>query len=118
MALIQRIPKVLKEVGTMHQLVRNISVSTISKERFGTSEGGSGWSWDKGGIGMGGKDAGPGTQIKPGTGKEKGKAYQVPEFFEYNSFSYFDVEKTMVTQRVPQPASGLSEYWCDADKGK
>ena len=47
----------------MHQLVRNISVSAISKERFGTSEGGSGWSWDKGGIGMGGKDAGTFTNI-------------------------------------------------------
>ena len=42
----------------MHQLTRNISVSCISHERFGTSEGGSGWSWDKGGIGMGGKEAG------------------------------------------------------------
>ena len=33
-------------------------MSSISNERFGTSEGGSGWTWDKGGIGMGGKDAG------------------------------------------------------------
>ena len=33
-------------------------MSCISNERFGTSEGGSGWTWDKGGIGMGGKDAG------------------------------------------------------------
>ena len=33
-------------------------MSSISNERFGTSEGGSGWSWDKGGIGMGGKEAG------------------------------------------------------------
>ena len=44
--------------GTIHQMTRNISVSCISHERFGTSEGGSGWSWDKGGIGMGGKEAG------------------------------------------------------------
>ena len=40
------------------QLSRRISMSSISNERFGTSEGGSGWTWDKGGIGMGGKDAG------------------------------------------------------------
>ena len=33
-------------------------MSSICNERFGTSEGGSGWSWDKGGIGMGGKEAG------------------------------------------------------------
>ena len=33
-------------------------MSCISNERFGTSEGGSGWTWDKGGIGMGGKDEG------------------------------------------------------------
>ena len=37
---------------------RTISVSATAHERFGTSEGGSGWSWDKGGIGMGGKDKG------------------------------------------------------------
>ena len=125
-------------------------MSCISNERFGTSEGGSGWTWDKGGIGMGGKDAGISmitiskqlivslmsyrlriqnpiwqfcfistglaTQIKPDVGK--GKAYQVPEFFAYNSYSYFDVEKEMVAQRVAQPSSGLSEYWGDAEKGK
>ena len=37
---------------------RTISVSATAHERFGTSEGGSGWSWDKGGIGMGGKEKG------------------------------------------------------------
>ena len=56
------------------------------------------------------------TQIKPDVGK--GKAYQVPEYFGYNNYSYFDVEKDMVAQRVPQPSSGLSEYWGDAEKGK
>ena len=56
------------------------------------------------------------TQAKPDVGL--GKTYQVPEYFEYNAFSYFEVEKNMVTQRVPQPSSGLSEYWGDADKGK
>ena len=41
----------------------------------------------------------------------KGKAYQAPEFFKYNAYSYFDVEKDMVKDRVPQPKSGLSEFW-------
>ncbi len=41
----------------------------------------------------------------------KGKAYQVPEYFEYNRYSYFDVEKEMVKDRVAQPKSGLSEFW-------
>ena len=46
------------KVNVHQQLSRRISMSSISNERFGTSEGGSGWSWDKGGIGMGGKEAG------------------------------------------------------------
>ena len=58
------------------------------------------------------------TQIKPGVGHGKGKTYEVPEFFSYNTYSYFDLESSMAKQRVPQPASGLSEYWADADKGK
>lgn len=116
MALLKRLPTVMKDVGAIHQLTRNISVSCISHERFGTSEGGSGWTWDKGGVGMGGKEAGLATQAKPDMGH--GKTYQVPEFFGYNAMSYFDIEKTMVAQRVPQPSSGLSEYWGDADKGK
>ena len=59
---------------------------------------------------------GPATQIKPDVGK--GKAYQVPEFFEYNNYSYFDIESSMAKQRIPQPSSGLSEYWGDSQKGK
>ena len=46
------------KVNVHQQLSRRISMSSVSNERFGTSEGGSGWTWDKGGIGMGGKDAG------------------------------------------------------------
>ena len=46
------------KVNVHQQLSRRISMSSICNERFGTSEGGSGWSWDKGGIGMGGKEAG------------------------------------------------------------
>ena len=53
--------------------------------------------------------AGPGTSVKPDVGK--GKAYQVPEFFAYNNYSYFDVEKDMLKDRVQQPKSGLSEFW-------
>jgi len=114
MASLTRLPRALKELGTVHQLSRTISVSATSHERFGTSKGESGWTWDKGGIGMGGKDKGPATQIKPGLGK--GKAYQVPEFFEYDQYSYFSIEKDMQAQRVPQPKSGASEYWCDREK--
>ena len=67
--------------------------------------------WDNNGIGMGGKDAGPGTEIKEGLGK--GKEYQVPEFFKYDNYSYFDIEKQVVdsNKRVPQPESGLTEFW-------
>ena len=53
--------------------------------------------------------AGPGTSVKPDVGK--GKAYQVPEFFTYNNYTYFDVEKDMLKDRVQQPKSGLSEFW-------
>ena len=60
---------------------------------------------------MGGKDAGPGTEIKEGLGK--GKEYQVPEFFKYDNYSYFDIEKQVVDskKRVAQPESGLTEFW-------
>ena len=61
-------------------------------------------------------NSGLATQIKPGVGKGKGKAYQVPEFFEYDKYSYFSVEKDMQAQRVPQPASGATEYWADREK--
>ena len=67
--------------------------------------------WDNNGVGMGGKDAGPGTEAKEGCGK--GKDYEVPEFFEFNKYSYFDIEKNMVDGkvRVEQPDSGLTEFW-------
>merc|ERR1719373_73609 len=83
----------------------------MSGERFGHSNGDSGWRWDKNGVGMGGKEAGPATEIKEGVGK--GKEYEVPEFFEYNNYSYFDIEKAMVdgNVRVEQPKSGLTEFW-------
>ena len=47
----------------------------MSGERFGHSNGDSGWRWDKGGVGMGGKEACPATEIKEGLGK--GKEYEV-----------------------------------------
>jgi len=83
----------------------------MSGERFGHSNGDSGWRWDNNGVGMGGKDAGPATEIKEGMGK--GKDYEVPEFFEFNKYSYFDIEKDMVDGkvRVEQPNSGLTEFW-------
>jgi len=83
----------------------------MSGERFGHANGDSGWRWEKNGVGMGGKEAGPGTEIKEGLGK--GKEYEVPEFFEFNKYSYFDIEKQMVdgNVRVEQPKSGLTEFW-------
>jgi len=83
----------------------------MSGERFGHANGDSGWRWERNGIGMGGKDAGPGTEVKEGLGK--GKEYEVPEFFEYDKYSYFDIEKNMVdgNVRVEQPKSGLTEFW-------
>lgn len=58
-----------------------------------------------------GKDAGPGTEAKEGLGK--GKVYPNPEFFKYNNYSYFDIEKDVVdsNKRVEQPKSGLTEFW-------
>ena len=155
------------------------SSSSSSGQRFGVSDGGSGWKWDKGGVGMGGKDKGTvqtlakcfaatvanavvdddaaiaalsnyapvfwallllfllllyylfpthamvvsvsvfsipppssigqGTSVKPDVGL--GKKYQVPEYFKYNAYSYYDEEIAMMKGRVPQPKSGLSEYW-------
>ena len=54
---------------------------------------------------------GKGTEAKPDTGK--GKTYQVPEFFEFNEYSFYDIEASVVEtgKRCPQPKSGLSEYW-------
>ena len=58
---------------------------------------------------MGGKDAGPATEVKTDVGK--GKTYQVEEYFQYDAYSYFDVEKDMVKDRCAQPKSGLTEFW-------
>ena len=52
---------------------------------------------------------GPATEIKPTVGK--GKEYQAPEFFKYDSYSYYDVEKDMAKDRVPQPKSGMTDFW-------
>ena len=105
-------------------------MSSDAPQRFGTAKGHSGWTWDNNGIGMGGndtmfrytyrqdsrpvilgKDAGPGTEAKEGLGKDK--EYPNPEFFKYNNYSYFDIEKQVVdsNKRVEQPKSGLTEFW-------
>ena len=88
---------------------RCLSSSGVLSERFGSADGSSGWKWDKGGVGMGGKDAGKATEIKDNMGH--GKDYEVPEYFQYNPYSYFDVEKDMVKQRNEQPQSGATEFW-------
>ena len=51
------------------------------------------------------------TEIKPDVGKEKTAKYQSPEYFGYNDMSFYDIEKSCEKQRVPQPKSGLTEYW-------
>ncbi len=88
---------------------RWLSTSSLTSLRFGVSDGASGWKWDKGGVGMGGKDRDVGSAAKAQVGK--GKAYQSPEYFSYDKYSFHDVEKAMESKRVPQPKSGLSEFW-------
>ena len=44
--------------STSNLTSRNLSLTSTSNERFGTSKGESGWTWDKNGVGMGGKDIG------------------------------------------------------------
>ena len=51
------------------------------------------------------------TEIKPDVGKEATAKYQGPEYFGYNNMSFYDIEKSCEKQRVPQPKSGLTEYW-------
>ena len=86
-----------------------ISTSSVVKERFGADGGVSGWKWEKGGVGMGGKDKGVATEVKPDMGKDK--TYKSPEFFGYNDMSFYDIEASVEKQRCPQPKSGLTEYW-------
>ena len=42
-----------------------------------------------------------------------GKEYEVPEYFDNDTFSFYDMEKKLVDskKRLDQPESGLSEYW-------
>merc|ERR1711974_252684 len=103
MALVQRLSVSLRSGA------RCLSSTKVATERIGSGDGSSGWKWDKGGVGMGGKDAGKATEIKEAVGK--GKDYQVPEFFKYNPYSYFDLETAMVKQRNVQPKSGATEFW-------
>jgi len=90
---------------------RTLSTSSIvkSSERFGNDSGESGWVWGKDGVGCGGKTADVATEIKPSVGKDK--EYKSPEYFGYDDMSFYDIEKSVVDQRVPQPKSGLTEYW-------
>ena len=49
----------------------------------------------------------------PETGKGEEFGYNSPEFFQYDKYSYFDIEKDVVDggKRVEQPKSGLTEFW-------
>ena len=81
------------------------AMSGEAGQRFGHSGGDSGWRWERNGVGMGGKDAGPGTEAKEGLGKE----YKLPEYFQNSLYSYYDREVEMEERavRLPQPDSGL-----------
>ena len=37
--------------------------------------------------------------------KEDGSTYQSQEYFGYDQYTYFDIEKEMVKYRLPQPSS-------------
>ena len=52
-------------------------------------------------------------KVKPGMGKGEEFGYNSPEFFQYDKYSYFDIEKEVVDgkKRVEQPKSGLTEFW-------
>ena len=56
-------------------VARLSTTSVVSQQRFGDHTGSSGWKWEKGGVGMGGKTSDIATEVKPDTGK--GKKYQV-----------------------------------------
>jgi hypothetical protein len=71
--------------------------------------GQSGWNWaENGGAGAGGKMYGPATAEQAGCGK--GKEYQVPEYFEHEPFSFYDLLKEL-DKYQEQPVSGVSQYW-------
>ena len=86
-------------------LVLSRATSLKAGQRIGHSGGDSGWRWQRAGLGMGGKDSGPGTEAKEGLGKE----YKLPEYFQNSLYSYYDREVEMEERavRLPQPDSGL-----------
>ena len=85
-------------------------------ERFGNSGGDSGWRWNNGGAGVGGKQFGIATGMKEGVGIGEDSVYKVPEYFGHQDkgeYFFYDMEKKLVESgmRVEQPKSGLDEYW-------
>ena len=52
-------------------------------------------------------------KAKPETGKGEEFGYNSPEFFQYDKYSYFDIEKDVVDggRRVEQPKSGQTDFW-------
>jgi len=88
------------------------TLATNASERYGSGDGSSGWKWDKNGIGMGGKESGLATEIKPDVGK--GKTYQAPEYFSYESYDFYDLEVDLAKHRLPQPSSGLPLQICSS----
>jgi hypothetical protein len=86
-----------------------VRLMSDAPQRFGHSGGDSGWRWEKNGVGMGGKEAGPATEIKEGLGKD----YPNQQFFKYDKYSYFDIEKDVVDSKTrnEQPVSNMTEFW-------
>jgi len=37
--------------------------------------------------------------------KKSSQSYQVPEYYGYNMYSYFDIETEMLKHRLPQPST-------------
>merc|ERR1711874_36940 len=86
---------------------RNAGVASarFCSTRFCDPNGASGWKWEKGGVGMGGKEKAPGAAARLDT-----KEYKSPEYFDHGTFAYAEIEKSMVGKRVAQPDSGLSQF--------
>ena len=42
---------------------------------------------------------------KPVANKAAGNEYKAPEYYQHNTFSYYDYEVIMESSRLPQPSS-------------
>ncbi|XP_055352293.1 uncharacterized protein LOC129598422 [Paramacrobiotus metropolitanus] len=57
-----------------------------------------------------GKSSAPsGSAGRPKDGKIRMDDYKVQEYFQHNLYTFYDVEKSMVSSRLPQPSSNQQE---------